>query len=122
MTFEIGPITPAPRNEGASPVRAAAAGAPGFQAVLATAGSPAPAKADAAVLSLPGSPPAEVLDEVGAAADRAEQLAEQGRELHFEADEKTGRVIVQVRDLASGQVIRTIPPKDALAMLTGGTH
>jgi hypothetical protein len=122
MTFEIGPITPAPRNEGASPVRAAAAGAPDFQAVLAAAGSPAPAKADAAVLSLPGSPPAEVLDEVGAAADGAEQLAEQGRELHFETDEKTGRVIVQVRDLASGQVIRTIPPKDALSVLTGGSH
>jgi hypothetical protein len=122
MTFEIGPITPAPRNEGASPARAGAAGGPDFQAVLATAGSPAPVKADAAVLSVPGSPPEEVLDEVGAAADRAEHLAEQGRELHFEADEKTGRVIVQVRDLASGQVVRTIPPKDALSMLTGGSH
>ena len=54
-----------------------------------------------------------MLDEVGAAADRAELLAEQGRELHFEADEKTGRVIVQVRDLASGKVIRTIPPEGA---------
>jgi hypothetical protein len=121
MTFEIGPIFPAPRPEGASPARAAAAaGAPGFQAVLSSVGAPAPA--DTAELSLAGSPPADVLDQVGAAADRAERLAEQGRELHFETDQETGRVIVQVRDLASGQVIRTIPPKDALAMLTGGAH
>ena len=35
------------------------------------------------------------------------------RELHFETDEETGRVIIQVRDL-EGNVIRTIPPSDAL--------
>lgn len=121
MTFEIGPLTPAPRPEGASPARAAAAtGAPGFQAVLSAAAPAAPV--DTAELSLPGSPPPEVLDQVGAAADRAEQLADRGRELHFETDKQTGRVIVQVRDLASGRVIRTVPPEDALDMLTGGTR
>jgi hypothetical protein len=118
MTFDIGPITPAPRNEGASPVRAVApTGGSGFETVLAAAGIPA---RDEAVLSLPGSPPAEALDLVGAAADRAEDLAAQGRELHFETDDETGRVIVQVRDLASGRVIRTIPPSSALDLLTGG--
>jgi hypothetical protein len=115
MSFEIGPISPAPRPDGASPARAGApAGAPGFQAVLSAA------TADKAVLSLPGSPPPAVLDEVGAAATRAEQLAAQQRELHFERDSHTGRVVIQVRDLSSGEVIRTIPPSDALDVLAGG--
>jgi hypothetical protein len=72
--------------------------------------------------SRPGDPPAAALDAVGAAADRAEELAEHGWELHFETDGKTGRVIVQVRDLASGQVIREISSTDALATITGGAH
>jgi hypothetical protein len=119
MTFEIGPIPPALPSGGATPARAAAtAGTPDFQAVLSAAGAK-PAAADTAELSLPGTPPPEALDEVGAAAERAEQLASQGRELHFEEDKETGRVIVQVRDLASGAVIRTIPPKHALEFLAG---
>jgi hypothetical protein len=113
MSFEIGPISPAPRPDGATPVRAGSpAGAQGFQAVLSAA---------TAEISLPGSPPAAVLDEVGAAATRAEQLADQQRELHFETDKTTGRVVVQVRDLSSGQVIRTIPPSHALDVLAGGS-
>jgi DNA-directed RNA polymerase subunit K/omega len=119
MSFDLGPISPALRTEGAPSVRAAApAGAPDFQAVL--AGASAPAREDVVDVSVPGSPPADAHDAVGAAADRAEQLAQQGRELHFETDKQTGRVIVQVRELATGKVIRTIPPRDALAMLTGG--
>ena len=34
-------------------------------------------------------------------------------------DDKSGRVIVQVRDL-DGHVIRTIPPSEALDILSGG--
>jgi uncharacterized FlaG/YvyC family protein len=70
------------------------------------------------VISLPPSPPPEVLDEVAAARARAAELAAANRELHFSKDEETGRVIVQVRDL-SGNVIRTIPPSGALAVLAG---
>ena len=113
MSIEIGPLSSAPRPDGLPAARPTApAGAPGFQAVLSAA--------DAAQLSLPGSPPAAVLDEVGAAATRAEELAAQRRELHFEHDAETGHVIVQVRDLASGAVLRTIPPSQALDLLTGG--
>jgi hypothetical protein len=123
MTFEIGPLTPALPPAGVSPARArATAGAPGFEAVLSTATAPARSTADTAELSLPGSPPPAVLDAVGAAAGRAETLAAQGRELHFERDADTGRVIVQVRELSSGAVIRTIPPKDALDFLMGGSR
>jgi uncharacterized FlaG/YvyC family protein len=75
---------------------------------------------DTAVLSLsiPATPPAEALDAVGAAADRAAELRANNRELHFHKDEESGRVIVEVRDL-DGNVIRTIPPSQALEVMSG---
>jgi flagellar protein FlaG len=78
----------------------------------------APAGVDTVELSLPASPPPAVLDEIGAAADRAHELASLNRELHFHKDENSGRVIVEVRDL-DGNVIRTIPPSEALNVLAG---
>ena len=114
MSFEIGPLPPI--QPGAATRRPAQAPAPAsFVTQLARAGAPA---GDVAVISLPPSPPPEVLDEVAAARDRAAELAAANRELHFRKDEATGRVIVQVRDLA-GNVIRTIPPSEALAVMSG---
>lgn len=115
MSFEIGPISSAP-IPASTPTRRAAS--PGFQATLAAATAPT-RPADVAQLGIPASPPPEVLDAVGVAADRAEAFAAENRELHFERDEHTGRVIVQVRDLTSGEVIRTIPPSEALAAMSG---
>jgi FlaG protein len=115
MSFEIGPlppIQPAPSTQ-----RATGAPSADFAQVLAKTSAPAPA-ADVAVLSLPAFPPAEVLDAVGAAADRADELAAQNRELHFRKDKESGRVIVEVRDL-EGNVIRTIPPSSALEVMSG---
>jgi uncharacterized FlaG/YvyC family protein len=63
-------------------------------------------------------PPPEVLDAVAEARDRAAELAAADRELHFGNDEETGRLVIQVRDLA-GNVIRTIAPSEALAVLSG---
>jgi arylsulfatase A-like enzyme len=115
MSFEIGPLPPVVPT--AVPRRVAQAPAADFSATLAAAGAPAP-KGDVAVISLPPSPPSEVLDEVAVARDRAAELAASNRELHFTKDEATGRVVVQVRDL-EGNVIRTIPPSEALAVLGG---
>jgi hypothetical protein len=64
------------------------------------------------------SPPPEVADEVGAAALRADQLRDADRELHFEKDPRSGRIVVQVRDL-EGNVVRTIPPSEALDIMSG---
>jgi uncharacterized FlaG/YvyC family protein len=69
--------------------------------------------------NVPAAPPRTVLDEVGAAAERAAELAAEQRELHFERDPATGRIVVQVRDLGTGDVIRTIPPSEALDVLSG---
>ena len=113
MSFEIGPLPPVtPGVAARRPVPAATAD---FSVQLARASAP---KGDIAVISLPPSPPPEVLDEVAAARDRAAELAANNRELHFSTDESTGRVIVQVRDL-QGNVIRTIPPSEALDVMSG---
>ena len=105
------PVTP-----GYAPRRSAPAPSADFSVQLARAGEP---KGDVAVISLPPSPPPEVLDEVAAARDRAAELAANNRELHFSTDADSGRVIVQVRDL-EGNVIRTIPPSHALHAMSGG--
>jgi FlaG protein len=115
MSFEIGPLPPI--GSGGAPRRADAA-RPGFSLDLARpVAKTAPAR-DVAVLSLPGAPPPEVLDAVGAAAARAAELRAANRELHFHKDKESGRVIVEVRDL-EGNVIRTIPPSKALDVMSG---
>ena len=79
----------------------------------------APAKPVAAVTvdTLPASPPEHLLAEMHDAAQVADRLRAQARELHFELV-GDGRVVVQVRDL-EGNVIRTIPPAEALDVAGG---
>jgi len=116
MSFEIGPLQPIGNN---FPTRRITP-APAAEFTLDIAQrktTPEPVR-DRAELTLPASPPTEVLDAIGAAAERAAELRSQNRELHFRKDESTGRVIVQVRDLA-GNVIRTIPPSSALEIMAG---
>jgi FlaG protein len=74
--------------------------------------------AAAASAEIPASPPPDVLREVEAAGRRAEELWNARRELHFDVDDESGRVIIQVRDL-DGHVIRTIPPSEALDIMSG---
>jgi hypothetical protein len=76
-------------------------------------------RADTALIGgIPAALPEDALREVDRAAARAEELWRDQRELHFAVDEDSGRVIVQVRDL-DGRVIRTIPPSEALDVLSG---
>ncbi len=110
MTFEIGQLnfqTPSP----VQPARVWASAGAAEAAVPAAQG----AYADI----VPASPPPEALAEVDAAWHRASQLATQGRELHFSTDEATGRVIIEVRTM-DGEVLRTIPPSQALDVISGG--
>src|SRR5687768_4330731 len=105
MTFEIGhlrfrPSLPAPPPAG--PVEGR------------TAPPAAPTAAAAHFDVIPASPPEDLLAEVHAASRRAADLAAQNRELHFEVDEPSGRVVIEVRTL-DGDVIKTIPPSRALA-------
>jgi flagellar protein FlaG len=115
MSFEIGPLPPIGHGSAA---RRTQAPTPGFSLDLARPAVKPAAIQDSAQLSMPASPPPEVLDAVGAAAARAAELRAGNRELHFHKDEHSGRVIVEVRDL-EGNVIRTIPPSKALDVMAG---
>jgi flagellar protein FlaG len=106
MNFNIPPVGGAERPEPTPRVNAPQGG--DFRASLEKAVN---------VNTLPASPPADVLEEMSSAAEAAEKLREQGRELHFEPS-GTGRVVIQVRDL-DGNVIRTIPPHEAIAIAYG---
>ena len=119
MSFEIGPLPPI------GPLGATAAHRAGPRpgsrwTSRAARRRPSPC-ATALSCRCRRSPPTEVLDAIGAAAERAAELRSENRELHFRKDEATGRVIVQVRDLA-GNVIRTIPPSSALEIMSGAQH
>ena len=77
-----------------------------------------PREDKAEIGGIPAVPPEDALREVDRAAARADELWRDKRELHFAMDEESGRVIVQVRDL-DGRVIRTIPPSEALDVMSG---
>jgi FlaG protein len=113
MSFEIGRVNAAASQPLTPPQRPVARGAD-FGAVLAGVS----AKGDVATVGVPATPPPDVLREVEAAGRRAAELAAQHRELHFEKDQNSGRIVVQVRDL-DGNVLRTIPPSRALAVMSG---
>lgn len=71
---------------------------------------------------IPASPPPEVLAAMSAAGRVAHELHAQGRELRFvtpdESGADDGRVRIEVTDL-DGDVLRTIPPSEALDVATG---
>ena len=124
MSFEIGPSFSGPPAPPAPAARPSDRNGASFEAALqsvADARAPrAPARVDRVDFGIPAMPPPAALDAVAAAAERVEELAHRNRELHFAKDEESGRIIVQVRDLATGAVIRTIPPSGALEALTTG--
>jgi uncharacterized FlaG/YvyC family protein len=60
-----------------------------------------------------------VWNEVDAASRYADALREEGREVHFELDEKTGRLVIQLREVDGGGVLRELSPADAIAIAAG---
>jgi hypothetical protein len=63
-------------------------------------------------------PPLSVWREVDSAGRRADELRAEGREVHFEIDEQTGRLVIQLREVDGG-VLRELSPSDALAIAGG---
>jgi hypothetical protein len=109
MSIEIGRFTPSLQAVyAAPPVRPAEAAAPPAAA----------APVDKVTLDVPSSPPPDARAQVELAAQIADEMAANNRELHFSKDEDTGRLVIQVRDL-TGKVIRTIPPSHALDIMSG---
>lgn len=113
MTFNVPPVGGVDSNTGATGagrgVRGSADGKEFSKAL---------AEASQVDISVPSSPPAEVGDAIGRASARYDELRKQHRELHFASDPQSGRLVIEVRDL-DGNVIRTIPPSQALDVIDG---
>jgi hypothetical protein len=102
-----------------TPISSAAATAPLSSASRAERPSaPAPDGDSVTVDTLPASPPPEVLDAIGVAAQAADRLAQSGRALQFTVDPPTGKVAVQVTD-HSGNVLGALTGAQALAVASG---
>jgi FlaG protein len=65
-------------------------------------------------------PPPEVSAEVKAAARAANRLHELGRQLRFQRDEDSGRIMIEVHDL-DGNVLRRVPPSEVFDFASGRT-
>jgi uncharacterized FlaG/YvyC family protein len=110
MSFEVPPLNSADRVLGVQPVS--------------RTDKPQPAShlegADAVRLdTISSQPPEELGAEIARASQRVDELKADGHQLHFDFDESSGRVVVQVQDL-DGNVLRTIPPSKALQVASGG--
>ena len=87
--------------------------APGATAALRATAGVEPSTADPARLVLQEEPAPEALEAVQFASDTFEQLRRAGRELRFSTD--GGIMRIEVYD-GTGQLLRTIPPNEALAL------
>ncbi len=111
MSFEIPNISPASR--------ALAPASPRPPQTERTA--PAPGGDDSVTVDMmPGAPPPEVLDAIGAAAGAYDRLTAGGVQLHFHVDEQTGKVATQVYDL-HGTVLGTLSPSQVVDIATTAT-
>jgi hypothetical protein len=109
MSLEIGRFTPVHHvTPPVPPVRPAAEPVRGGN----------PSRFDTVFGDVPPAPTEDVRKQVDRAAEIAQQLHASNRELHFSKDEKTGRLVIQVRDL-DGNVLKTIPPSRALDVMSG---
>ena len=62
--------------------------------------------------------PPSVLRDVDRASGVWERLRAEGRELHFELSEQSGRLVIQIRSL-DGTVLRAVAPSEALSIAAG---
>jgi hypothetical protein len=93
------------------------AAAPGSRAQRPGGAAPVgPVRPDVRVDTIPSTPPPELSAEVEAAAARAQELHEKGRELHFKVD--SGKVSVEVCDL-EGNVVREVSLSHVLDVAGG---
>jgi hypothetical protein len=69
---------------------------------------------------IPASPPPEVLDAIARAHEAYERLAASGRHVHFDLNEASGRLVLELTD-ASGTPLRSLSPRAVLELAAGVT-
>jgi len=116
MTLPVGHLTPVSGTAPVAPVTRVDAAPPTVEAPE----TPRTIEAADTADIIPSSPPPSVRDEVAAAAAKVREMHADNRELHFAKDPTSNRIVIQVRDL-KGEVIRTIPPSEALDIMSGAT-
>jgi hypothetical protein len=112
------PITPPQGPFAAQPVRTTDAARSSVAPQTQIIGAPFALEPTVSLNAFPSSPPQEVLDQMGNAAQTYEKLSAQGRELRFARDEQSGRTRIEVRDRA-GNMLQTLSPAQALALAAG---
>ena len=96
----VAPATPAPKTRATDPV--------------------APASAVSTTLdTIPSSPPSEVLDAIGAASGRYDELAAQNKQVSFQLGGEGERVQVQVQDLQGNVTSQALAPSSVFDILDG---
>ena len=111
MSFDIASVGRTPPLSG--PARTAP---PSGNSASASASASEPVKVD----MIPSSPPPEVQDAMGVAAQAYDKLQASGRGLHFKVDDATGKLIVEVHD-QHGKILFTVPASKALDVAGGGS-
>ena len=108
MSFDIGSVgrtpatTPAQRTRSSAPAPVQAANA-----------------ADTVTVdTIPSSPPPEVHEAIGVAAQAYENLKASGSELRFKINEATGKLTVEVHDV-HGNLMFTVPSSTVLDVASG---
>jgi hypothetical protein len=67
---------------------------------------------------IPASPPPEVLDAIARAHEAYERLEASGRHIHFDLNEVSGRLAIELTD-ASGTPLRSLSPRTVLELAAG---
>ena len=67
---------------------------------------------------IPASPPPEVLDAIADAHEAYERLEASGRHVHFDLNETSGRLAVELTD-ASGTPLRSLSARTVLELAAG---
>jgi hypothetical protein len=69
---------------------------------------------------IPASPPPEVLDAIARAHEAYERLEASGRHVHFNLNEASRRLVLELSD-ASGTPLRSLSPRTVLELAAGAT-
>ena len=112
MNFDIGAIG---RPQGPAPAQSAAKVPPPAEL---EAGATTHGEA-VEVDTFPASPPPEVSAAISVAAQAYDNLAAQGKHLHFSVNQETARLTIQVVD-KSGNVVDQLSPLKVLHVAAGG--
>ena len=70
--------------------------------------------------TIPSSPPPEVHEAMGVAAQAYDKLQAQGQEMRFKVNPGTGKLVVEVHDL-HGTLLFQVPASKALDVASGGS-